>query len=390
MGIGSNAVKSGGKHIGILGGGQLARMLVLAGVPLGLRFRCFDVTDDAPAGEVCELHTGSFDDKAALDRFCAGLDIVTYEFENIPIEAVRHVATRVRVHPDPKALEIGQDRLFEKTFCLEKGMPVHAFRACQTRIEFDDALKALGLPVVIKTRRMGYDGKGQAVARTAAEADAAWNQLGSVPLLVEAFVPFVRELSAIAVRGVDGSTVVYDWVENEHRKGILRLSVAPAGAVPEALSRRTREQIVEVMAALNYVGVMAMEFFDDGERLLLNEIAPRVHNSGHWTIEGALTSQFSNHCRAIAGLPLGRSDSHGVSAMVNFIGAIPQAARVLSVEGASLHEYGKQSRPGRKVGHATIVAATRDAKFDGAIASMRALAEEAESSLNDARVHVEQ
>ena len=340
--------------VGILGAGQLGRMLALAGYPLGLRFRCFDPMPDSPAAQVCEQIVGSYDDEAALAKFATGLDVVTYEFENVPVAAVRHLAQFAPVYPPPAALEVAQDRLAEKSLFRKLGIPTPNFAAVNDRAGLDAALHEVGLPAVLKTRRGGYDGKGQAVLRTPADVDMAWQQLGGEPLILEQFVAFERELSVIAVRDLVGNFHSYGLIENSHKGGILRLSVPDAALTTAAMDQIALHFIRLLMLQLNYVGVLALEMFEVGGELWANEIAPRVHNSGHWTIEGAETSQFENHLRAICGLPLGSTYARGHSAMLNLIGGVPDVAAVLAVEGAHLHLYGKEARRGRKLGHITL------------------------------------
>jgi 5-(carboxyamino)imidazole ribonucleotide synthase len=342
--------------IGILGGGQLGRMTALAGYPLGMRFRCFD-TAEGPASEVAEFCRGSFEDQAALDEFAQGLDLVTYEFENVPVAAAARLQRRIPVWPPPRALEVSQDRLSEKTLFRELGIETPAFRAVASLEELRAAVANLGLPVVVKTRRMGYDGKGQAVIRSHAEVDGAWTALAPAPLIVESFVPFDRELSTIAVRSVAGETCYYTPVQNVHRGGILRTSVAPAPGT-ERVRAKAEAAAGQILESLGYVGVLAIEWFQVGDHLLANEMAPRVHNSGHWTMDGAETSQFENHLRAVSGMPLGSTSARGFSAMVNLIGTVPATADVLRVPGAHLHLYGKEPRPGRKLGHINVCCGT--------------------------------
>jgi 5-(carboxyamino)imidazole ribonucleotide synthase len=347
-------------RLGILGGGQLGRMLALAAYPLGVRPTVLDPAADPCAGQVCPHVRGEFDDLQALYRLARASDVVTYEFENVPVESARWLAERVPVFPPPRALEVSQDRLAEKTFFQSLGIPTPPFTPVDTREQFDAAVAEIGLPAVLKTRQFGYDGKGQAVLRAPAEAEAAWEKLGGRPLILERFVPFDRELSVIAVRGRDGRLAVYPLIENEHRDGILHRSLAPASATGEDLTERATDFAARVLTELDYVGVLTVEWFQDGPRLLANEMAPRVHNSGHWTIEGADTSQFANHVRAVCGLPLGPTTPVAHSAMYNFIGAVPAAAGVLTDPAARLHDYGKEHRPGRKVGHVTLRAGTPD------------------------------
>jgi len=341
--------------VGVLGGGQLGRMLALAGYPLGLRFRFLDLSPRAPAGHLAELHAGDYEDPDVLDRFAVGLDVVTYEFENVPVASACLLASRLPVYPPPQALEAAQDRLVEKTFFQSLGIPTPPFLAVDSEQGFRSALRQIGLPAVLKTRRMGYDGKGQIVLREPKDAEYAWRVLGDVPQILEGFVPFRRELSVLAVRGGGGETAFYPLVENHHRDGMLRLSLAPAPGLTDALQGEAEDYARRVLAALEYVGVLAIEFFEADGRLLANEMAPRVHNSGHWTIEGAETSQFENHLRAVLGLPLGSAAAVGHAAMVNLIGSTPPPEVVLRLPRAHLHLYGKAPAAGRKLGHVTLV-----------------------------------
>ncbi|MDR3416390.1 MAG: 5-(carboxyamino)imidazole ribonucleotide synthase [Nevskia sp.] len=339
--------------IGILGAGQLGRMLALAGYPLGFEFTFLDPATEACAAPLGEhLHAGYLDE-AALQEFCGGIDLATYEFENVPQRTAELVAARVPLLPGPQALTAGQDRLGEKQLFVDLGIPVPRFAAVDSRAGLETAAARTGLPAVLKTRRMGYDGKGQYVLRSVADFDAAWAQLGNQPLILEAFVPFEREVSCLAVRARDGAVRFYPLVENVHRSGILRTArpraADPLQALGEDYARR-------VLQRLDYVGVLAFEFFVHGGGLLANEIAPRVHNSGHWSIEGAECSQFENHLRAIAGLPLGSTALRGESVMVNFIGQAPALESVAALEGVHVHLYGKEPKPQRKIGHATVTA----------------------------------
>jgi 5-(carboxyamino)imidazole ribonucleotide synthase len=344
--------------VGVLGAGQLGRMLALAGYPLGLRFRFLDPSPEAPAGQLAERCAAPFDDLARIERFVQGLDVVTYEFENVPVELPRSLGRTIPVFPPPAALEASQDRLHEKTLFARLGLPTAPYVAVDTRADLDRALAALGCPAVLKTRRFGYDGKGQVVLRSAEEADKAWEALGGVPLLLEGFVSFERELSVLAVRGRDGQVAFYPLVENHHAGGVLRLSRAPAPGLTPELQALAEDYAGRVLRALDYVGVLAIEFFAYAGGLVANEMAPRVHNSGHWTIEGAETSQFENHLRAVLGLPLGSTETPGPCAMVNLIGTHPAPPDVLAIPGAHLHLYGKTPRPGRKLGHVTVRGAT--------------------------------
>lgn len=342
--------------IGVLGGGQLGRMLGLAGVSLGARFRFFDPSPDAPAAAVGEMVTGTYEDRAALARFIDGVDVVTYEFENVPVAAAQFLGQHIAVFPPPVALEKAQDRLVEKEFFRALGVPTPPFVAVDERADLDAAVAALGLPAVLKTRRLGYDGKGQMVLHTAQDVEQAWQTLGGVPLILEGFVPFKRELSILVIRSRTGETAFYPLVENHHRDGILRRSNVPAPHTSARLQAAAEGYATRALDALGYVGVLAIELFETDDQLVVNECAPRVHNSGHWTIEGAATSQFANHIRAVLGLPLGSTNLRGTSVMLNLIGEMPDPAHVLAVPDTHLHLYGKEPRPGRKLGHITIVA----------------------------------
>jgi 5-(carboxyamino)imidazole ribonucleotide synthase len=344
--------------IGILGGGQLGYMLALAGYPLGLHFRFLDPSPEAPVGRIAQRVTADYTDQAALEKFSNGLELVTYEFENVPVEAANFLSERVPVLPPPAALEAAQDRLHEKHLFQKLGIPITEFASVSSAKEFDAAVKMLGLPAILKTCRMGYDGKGQWILKTAEDVARAKSELPKVPLVLERFVSFTRELSALAVRSRSGETALYPLVENHHRGGILRLSLAPAPRLDAAVQRAAEDAARRVLESLNYAGVLAIEFFECNGRLLANEMAPRVHNSGHWTIEGAITSQFENHLRAVLGLPLGSTGPTGHSAMLNLIGNVPDSAEVLAVPDAHLHLYGKSPRPGRKLGHLTLRAAS--------------------------------
>jgi len=318
--------------VGVIGGGQLGRMLALAGIPLGLSFRFLDPAADAPAGEVGELLVGAYDDPELLDELADGAAAVTYEFENVPVEAAR----RVGAIPDAAALEAAQDRLAEKQLFRRLGIPT---------ARIDDEVERF--PALLKTRRLGYDGKGQRLVETRPGSDPEY--------VLEERVDFDRELSLLAVRGREGDTRFYPLIENVHEDGILRTSRAPAADAPQA---EAEEYGMRILDALGYVGVLALELFDVGGRLLANEVAPRIHNTGHWTIEGAQTSQFENHLRAMLGLPLGSTESRS-SLLVNLIGSVPHAEHVLAIPGAHLHLYGKAPRQGRKLGHVTLVEPTR-------------------------------
>jgi 5-(carboxyamino)imidazole ribonucleotide synthase len=340
--------------IGILGGGQLGYMLALAGYPLDLHFRFLDPSPEAPVGRIAPRVTAEYTDFEALEKFAHGLALVTYEFENVPVEGVRHLAARLPVYPPPEALRTAQDRLSEKSLFEKLGIPTTAFARVDSPRDLAEAVGTLGLPAVLKTRRLGYDGKGQWVLRTREDAAKMHKEFPATPLILERFVRYTRELSILAVRGRSGETAFYPLVENHHRGGILRLSLAPAPRLPAALQDQAEEAARRILEALDYVGVLAVELFESGGHLLASEIAPRVHNSGHWSIEGAVTSQFENHLRAISGLPLGATRTLGCSAMLNLIGELPEPRELLALPDAHLHVYGKALRPGRKVGHVTL------------------------------------
>lgn len=365
--------------IGILGGGQLARMTALAGIGLGLRFRFLDPSAESPARECGELVVGGYDDAAALERFARGLDVVTCEFENVPVGSLEALSSRVAVRPCPRAFSTGQDRANEKSLFESLSIPAPEFALVRSLDELRSGVAAVGVPSMLKACRMGYDGKGQARIESVDEPSlrAAWVAVGERASVLERRVSFTREASMICVRGLDGGKVFYPLVENVHERGILKRSIAPS-EWPGRLEERAREHAGAIADSLGYVGVLAVEFFVEGEgdraRLIANEIAPRVHNSGHWTIEGAETSQFENHLRAILGLPLGSTSPVGWSAMVNLIGGMAGRREALAIEGAHLHDYGKGARPGRKVGHITVRRATREGRREG-LALAEALAD---------------
>lgn len=310
-------------------------MLALAGIPLGLEFRFLDPSPEACAGEVGELLVGAYDDEALLDRLADGAAVVTYEFENVAVAAAR----RVGALPGARALEEGQDRLREKELFRRLGIPTARF----------GSLADTGVPAIIKSRRLGYDGKGQRIV----QVDESLGQ----DELAEELVPFGRELSLIAVRGPDGAVAFYPLVENVHRHGVLRLSRVPAEGADDDVAQEYARRLLE---ELDYVGVLALELFEIDGALLANEFAPRVHNSGHWTIEGSVTSQFENHLRAILGWPLGSTSAVGACAMVNLVGTLPRLEELLALPAARVHLYGKEPRPGRKVGHVTFVGASEE------------------------------
>ncbi|MDE2127849.1 MAG: 5-(carboxyamino)imidazole ribonucleotide synthase [Armatimonadetes bacterium] len=342
--------------IGILGAGQLGRMLALAGLPLGMEFRFFDPEPQATAGKLAPLVSADWRDRDALHRFAEGVDAVTLEFENVPVETALLLAEATPVYPPPAALAVAQDRLNEKRLFQQCGIPTPQFAPANSLAELKEALEITGLPAVAKTRRLGYDGKGQMVLRDMSQAEACWAELGGQPLVIEQFVPFLRELSQVVARGHDGSIADWSITRNVHREGMLRLSEAGPETAAGTTSDTAREYASRLAVHLEYRGVLALEMFQTEQGLMANEIAPRVHNSGHWTQDGAETCQFENHLRAVAGWPMGDCSRRSFSAMVNLIGAVPAPQDVLRCAGAHLHLYGKSARPGRKLGHINVTA----------------------------------
>lgn len=351
--------------VGILGGGQLARMLALAGAPLGLRFLVMDSVADACAAQFVPQLRADYRDHAALAEFASRVDVATFDFENVPATSAQWLAERIPVFPVPSALAVAQDRLAEKNLFRDLGIAVAAYAQVDSREELDQAVASVGLPAILKTRRLGYDGKGQFRLRQRSDIDAAWQALGagSVALILEAWVPFERELSVLGVRARDGEFRAWPITENWHSDGILAASLAPA-RITDSLQRAALDSAQRIANALDYVGVFALELFECNGALLANEIAPRVHNSGHWTIEGARTSQFENHLRAVLGLPLGSTAAIGHSCMLNWVGELPDPCPVLSSPYGHWHDYGKSPREGRKVGHATLSAPDREQLAD--------------------------
>jgi 5-(carboxyamino)imidazole ribonucleotide synthase len=358
----SGAILEPQATIGILGGGQLGRMLALAAARLGFKCHVFSPAPDSPAFDVVQrVSCADYSNTEALDRFAADVDVVTYEFENVPAETATFLAARVPVLPDPKILATTQDRLAEKTFVTGLGIRTAAFAAVAQPDELAAALERIGRPAVLKTRRYGYDGKGQATIRNGTDPQGAWREVGGQPCILEAFVPFEREVSIVAARGCDGAIECFDVIENEHRDHILKVSRVPA-ALSEAAAREARRIAEAIAQKFDYVGVLAVEMFvlgrdGGGIELLVNEIAPRVHNSGHWTIDGASVSQFEQHIRAVAGWPLAKPIRRGRVEMTNLIGSeVEDLKRWLAIPGAAVHLYGKAAvRPGRKMGHVTRV-----------------------------------
>jgi 5-(carboxyamino)imidazole ribonucleotide synthase len=342
--------------IGVLGAGQLGRMMALAGYPLAQDFLFLDREPGTPAHQVAPSLFGSFTDPALLTQLAERCTVVTFDWENVPSEALDRLEAQTRIAPPRAALATAQDRLLEKALFTKLRIPTNQTQAVDSLPDLQRAAREIGLPGVLKTRRLGYDGKGQQVLRKPADIETAWAQLGNAPLLYEEMVPFDYEVSAIAVRAQDGQFAMYPLNRNLHRDGILRLTRAPWKSA--SLEVAARRYLRKVMEHFDYVGVLTIEFFVHRGRLVANEMAPRVHNSGHWTIEGAFTSQFENHVRAIAGMPLGSTAARGHSAMLNLIGSMPDRPALLREPGLHLHDYGKAARPGRKLGHVTIVEST--------------------------------
>ena len=342
-------------HIGVLGAGQLGRMLALAGFPLGYRFTFLDPTPDCPASQVAPQIVAAYDDERALERLCEA-DVVTYEFENVPDAAAAAIAAHTRLCPNSNALRTSQDRLFEKTQFAQLDIATAAFADVTQPEELLTALSRVGVPSVLKTRRYGYDGKGQQRIACLEQGPSAFETLSRVPCLLEQHVHFTRELSLLCVRSVNGALAYYPLVQNVHEDGILRLTLAPAPGLTPHLQQMAQQFAERLLNHLDYAGVLALELFQINGQLLANEFAPRVHNSGHFTIEGAATSQFENHLRAITGLPLGDTSIRGSVAMLNLVGQMPNAADILALRDVHLHDYGKLPRAGRKLGHVTLLA----------------------------------
>jgi len=339
-------------QIGIIGAGQLGQMLGIAARELGHRCFFLDPSGKPPAARVGPVIQAPFDDRVALTVLADKCDVLTYEFENVPVDALTDIADLKPIYPPPEALRHAQDRLAEKQLFESLDIPLPQYFAVDTPEDLHEAIGSIGLPLVLKTRRLGYDGKGQFVLRSAEQFDAAWQELGGRELIAEQWVPFDYEVSAIGVRNVAGETAMYCLTHNEHVDGILRTSRAPAGDA--TLTKLANEYMQRLLERLDYVGVLALELFVANGALLANEFAPRVHNSGHWTIEGATTSQFANHILAITGESPGPTDTRGYPGMINLIGQI--SATVQQGHEGSLHDYGKAPRPGRKLGHVTVIA----------------------------------
>jgi len=359
-------------RVGIVGAGQLGRMLALAGYPIGVRCLFLDRSDDTPGAQVAPSLIGELEDPTLLAQLASRSDVVTFDWENISGAALEPLEKITRVRPPRAALQASQDRLAEKALFTRLKIPVAAHAAVGTLEELHRAADKIGLPGVLKTRRLGYDGKGQFVLRAPADVQRAWDAIGGADLIYEKFQNFSREVSLIGARSAAGRTVFYPLSANTHGGGILRYSVAPFSNA--ALERAARIYLQRVMHALDYIGVLTIEFFVVKGRLVANEMAPRVHNSGHWSIEGCVTSQFENHLRAVCDMPLGSTRALGATAMINFLGVMPQRERLLAIDGLAYHDYGKTPRPGRKLGHCTIL--KRSAKErDAALANTLKLIE---------------
>jgi 5-(carboxyamino)imidazole ribonucleotide synthase len=340
-------------RVGIVGAGQLGRMLALAGYPLGVRCLFLDRSADTPGAQVAPSLIGDLEDAPLLAELASRSDVLTFDWENISGGALKPLEKITQVRPPRAALEVSQDRLAEKALFTSLKIPVAAHCAIDSREELIRALQKIGLPGVLKTRRLGYDGKGQYVLREAHDIDQAWAAIGGAGLIYEKFQDFSRELSLVGARSARGEMVFYPLSCNTHGGGILRHSIAPF--INVRLEKSARLYMKRVMKALDYVGVLTIEFFVVRGSLVANEMAPRVHNSGHWTIEGCVTSQFENHLRAVCDMPLGSTRALGHTAMVNFLGQMPDRDSLLAIDGLAYHDYGKTPRPGRKLGHCTIL-----------------------------------
>jgi len=362
--------------VGILGGGQLARMIALAGYPLGLKFIVLDPDPNAGAAGLSEHLLGAYDDPELLAQLAEKADVVTYEFENVPAHVDEFLSSHTTVYPPANALAVAQDRLLEKNFFNDLGIGTAPYAAIDSLQDLQRAMPAIGYPAILKSRRMGYDGKGQVVLKSDTDLETAWEAMQGAPSIVEGFVPFQREVSIIASRRPSGDIVFYPLSENEHSGGILRVATARPNDAEQAMAE---DYVRRLMEKLDYVGTIALELFDVDGKLLANEFAPRVHNSGHWSIEGSETSQFENHLRAILDLPLGSTQTRGHTAMVNFIGGLPDDKQLLSISNAHLHLYDKAPRKGRKVAHATV--RTDDAEsFENVLSQLKVMAEAAGDS----------
>ncbi len=346
-------------RLGIVGGGQLGRMLALAAAPLGVSCRFIDPAADAGAQVAAEQVVAAYDDLDALTALAQWSDVVTFEFENVPAPALEAIAQHASLAPSPRSLEVSQDRLLEKRTFEALDLMVAPYRSVGSLAELEEALAALGTPAIVKTRRFGYDGKGQARIQSPDDATHAWKSMEDAPSIVEGVVDFDLEISAIVVRSADGTAMAYPPAENVHRSGILHTSTAPAANVAQPICDQAVEHALAIAEELEHVGTLAVEYFVASDQLIVNEIAPRVHNSGHWTLDGAGTSQFENHVRAVLGLPVGAAAPIVPTVMVNLVGEMPPLGELLEVRGAHVHLYDKEPRAGRKLGHVNVV------DFDG-------------------------
>lgn len=363
-------------RLGIVGGGQLGRMLALAAAPLGIRSAFVDPSPEAGAQIAADQIQADYENIDALIELAERSDVVTFEFENVSAPALEAIAGHTTVAPSPRSLEVSQDRLHEKQLFESLGLPVAPYRPVESLDELETALEAIGTPAILKTRRLGYDGKGQMRITDPGEADHAWKSVESERSVLEAHVNFSRELSVVVVRSADGSHIAYPLTENVHRNGILHTSRAPVVSGDDPLQQLAVERAMAIANELGHVGALALELFDVDGELVLNEIAPRVHNSGHWTMDGCGTSQFENHVRAVVGLPLGDIGPIAETTMVNLVGGLPDSAQVLAIPGAHLHLYDKEPRAGRKVGHVNVIELGADAdSLQDRAARVAALAE---------------
>jgi 5-(carboxyamino)imidazole ribonucleotide synthase len=360
-----------GPRVGIIGAGQLGRMMALAAYPLGIECRLLDTAADAPGGQVAPIRVAALDDIAALTELAREVDVVTFDIENVSTAALEALEPIAPVRPGPAVVALAQDRLAEKQLFASLEIPTARYRSIDSAADLAAIESELGFPVVLKARRLGYDGRGQRIVRSAQELEPAYDELGRPSAIAEAWVTFEREVSLIGVRAAAQTPRFYPLTENVHRDGILETSLAPCD--PGDLQRIAEDWMRKLMERHDYCGVLTIEFFATAEGLVANEIAPRVHNSGHWTIEGAETSQFENHIRAVLGLPLGSTRARGVAAMRNLIGRMPPRERLLAIDGLHLHDYGKSARPGRKLGHCTLLAADQDSARRGLAAIADAL-----------------
>jgi len=362
--------------IGILGGGQLARMIALAGYPLDLQFIILDPSADAGAVKLGQHLHGAYDDQNLLAQLAEQADIVTYEFENVPAEVAQFLAAQTQVYPAPNALAVAQDRFTEKDFFHQLNIPTAHYAAINSLDDLSSAMTTIGYPAILKSRRMGYDGKGQVVIKNAEILATAWESMQGCPAIIESWVPFQREVSIIAARNPNGEVVYYPLSENKHEQGILRIAECRSD---DPLQTQAENYVTRLLDKLDYVGVIALELFDVDGQLLANEFAPRVHNSGHWTIEGTETSQFENHLRAILNLPLGSTEARAYAGMVNFIGGMAETKAVMAIPNAHYHLYAKASRKGRKVAHATVLAQTPES-YQSSLERLQILAQNMDNS----------